>query len=156
MLVLTIPGLVMVLFSFFPTAAISFAGIEKDSSNSGDNPSVLNNFSTGSTRPENHTLKLEDFLVMISIASTLSVSFASSLLVSPVVFAQPTITDPSLKAELIVDGLLAPTSIAFLDSNNILLLEKEGNVRLISNGQLQPEPVLQLQGVESNNERGLL
>jgi aldose sugar dehydrogenase len=97
-----------------------------------------------------------DFLVMISIASTLSVSFASSLLVSPVVFAQPTITDPSLKAELIVDGLLAPTSIAFLDSNNILLLEKEGNVRLISNGQLQPEPVLQLQGVESNNERGLL
>jgi glucose/arabinose dehydrogenase len=97
-----------------------------------------------------------DFLVMISIASTLSVSFASSLLVSPVVFAQPTITDPSLKAELIVDGLLAPTSIAFLDSNNILLLEKEGNVRLISNGQLQPEPALQLQGVESNNERGLL
>jgi glucose/arabinose dehydrogenase len=97
-----------------------------------------------------------DFLVMISIASTLSVSFVSSLLVSPVVFAQPTITDPSLKAELIVDGLLAPTSIAFLDSNNILLLEKEGNVRLISNGQLQPEPVLQLQGVESNNERGLL
>lgn len=97
-----------------------------------------------------------DFLVMISIASAISVSFASSLLVSPVVFAQPTITDPSLKAELIVDGLLAPTSIAFLDSNNILLLEKEGNVRLISNGQLQPEPVLQLQGVESNNERGLL
>jgi aldose sugar dehydrogenase len=97
-----------------------------------------------------------DFLVMISIASTLSVSFASSLLVSPVVFAQSTITDPSLKAELIVDGLLAPTSIAFLDSNNILLLEKEGNVRLIPNGQLQPEPALQLQGVESNKERGLL
>ncbi|HKG86938.1 MAG TPA: PQQ-dependent sugar dehydrogenase [Nitrososphaeraceae archaeon] len=45
---------------------------------------------------------------------------------------------------------------AFLDENNILLLEKEGSVRLISNGQLQPEPVLQLEGVESNNERGLL
>lgn len=62
MLVLTIPGLVMVLFSFFPTATISFAGIEKDSNSSGDNPSVLNNFSTGSTRPENHTLKLESVL----------------------------------------------------------------------------------------------
>ena len=37
-----------------------------------------------------------------------------------------------------------------------MLLEKEGSIRLISNGQLQPQPVLQIQGVESNNERGLL
>jgi aldose sugar dehydrogenase len=35
-------------------------------------------------------------------------------------------------------------------------LEKEGNIRLISNGQMQPESVLQLEGVQSNNERGLL
>jgi glucose/arabinose dehydrogenase len=61
-----------------------------------------------------------------------------------------------LTAELVLDGLSSPTSIAFLDENNILLLEKEGSVRLISNGQLQPQPLLQLQGVESNNERGLL
>jgi glucose/arabinose dehydrogenase len=61
-----------------------------------------------------------------------------------------------LKTELVVGGLSSPTSIAFLDNNNILLLEKEGNVRLVSNGQLQQEPVLQLAGVESNNERGLL
>ena len=70
--------------------------------------------------------------------------------------AQPSISVPNLTAELVLDGLSSPTSIAFLDENNILLLEKEGIVRLISNGQLQPEPVLQLQGVESNNERGLL
>ena len=72
------------------------------------------------------------------------------------VFAQPTISDPSLKAELVVGGLSSPTSMGFLDNNNILLLEKEGNVRLVSNGQLQQEPVLQLSGVETNNERGLL
>ena len=71
-------------------------------------------------------------------------------------FGQPSISEPSLTAELALDGLSSPTSIAFLDENNILLLEKEGSVRLISNGQLQPEPVLQLAGVESNNERGLL
>ncbi|HJY10055.1 MAG TPA: PQQ-dependent sugar dehydrogenase, partial [Nitrososphaeraceae archaeon] len=70
--------------------------------------------------------------------------------------AQPSISVPSLTAELVLDGLSSPTSIAFLDENNILLLEKEGSVRLISNGQLQPQPLLQLQGVESNNERGLL
>ncbi|MGH9975900.1 MAG: PQQ-dependent sugar dehydrogenase, partial [Nitrososphaeraceae archaeon] len=72
------------------------------------------------------------------------------------IFAQPSISEPSLTAELVLDGLSSPTSIAFLDENNILLLEKEGNVRLISDGQLQSQPVLQLQGVESNNERGLL
>ena len=55
-----------------------------------------------------------------------------------------------------IDGLVSPTSLAFLDDNNILFLEKEGNVRLISNGVLQSEPVLQIEQVESNNERGLL
>jgi glucose/arabinose dehydrogenase len=55
-----------------------------------------------------------------------------------------------------VDGLVSPSSLAFLDSNNILFLEKEGNVRLISNGVLQPEPVLHIEQIESNNERGLL
>lgn len=76
---------------------------------------------------------------------------------SPVpALAQPSITKPNVTAESVLDGLPSPTSIAFLDENNILLLEKEGSVRLISNGQLIPEPVLQLQGVESNNERGLL
>jgi aldose sugar dehydrogenase len=70
--------------------------------------------------------------------------------------AQPSISEPRLTSELVLDGLSFPTGIAFLDENNILLLEKEGSIRLISNGQLQPQPVLQIQGVESNNERGLL
>ena len=45
--------------------------------------------------------------------------------------------------------------MAFLDNNNILVLQKEGTVQLISNGKLQPQPVLQVQ-VDSKNERGLL
>ncbi len=71
-------------------------------------------------------------------------------------FAQGQLSDPSLKIQTMVDGLSSPTSLAFLDNNNILFLEKEGNVRLISNGVLQPEPVLHIEQVESNNERGLL
>ena len=90
--------------------------------------------------------------LIISLSLILSLYISSS---SPAL-AQPTISVPNLTAELVLDGLSSPTSIAFLDENNILLLEKEGSVRLISNGQLQPQPVLQLQGVESNNERGLL
>ena len=96
------------------------------------------------------------FFVIALITAAIAMSFVVSLPNILLVFAQPTITDPKLKAELVVDGLSSPTSIAFLDNNNILLLEKEGNIRLVSNGRLQQEPVLQLQGVESNNERGLL
>jgi len=45
--------------------------------------------------------------------------------------------------------------MAFLNSENILVLEKQGQVRLVSNGQLKSEPVLQVQ-VDTENERGLL
>src|ERR687892_231475 len=90
------------------------------------------------------------WLSVIAIALFLSLNITSSAL------AQPSINEPSLRAELVLDGLSSPTNIAFLDNNNILLLEKEGSVRLISNGQMQPQPILQLEGVESNNERGLL
>lgn len=86
----------------------------------------------------------------------IALSLILSLHITSPALAQPSIGVPSLTAELVLDGLSSPTSIAFLDENNILLLEKEGSVRLISNGQLQPEPVLQLEGVEINNERGLL
>ncbi|MGH9950614.1 MAG: PQQ-dependent sugar dehydrogenase [Nitrososphaeraceae archaeon] len=94
-------------------------------------------------------------IMMMSLVG-IGVSFAIFYHSAEPAIAQPSTTDPNLTAELILDGLSSPTSIAFLDDNNILLLEKEGNIRLISNGQIQPEPVLQLQGVQSNNERGLL
>jgi aldose sugar dehydrogenase len=95
-------------------------------------------------------------IVCILSALIIAPSLILSLNISSPALAQPSITAPSLTAELVLDGLASPTSIAFLDENNILMLEKAGSVRLISNGQLQPEPVLQLAGVESNNERGLL
>jgi glucose/arabinose dehydrogenase len=94
-------------------------------------------------------------ILMISLV-LIGLSFSIFYHVTEPAIAQPSINDSNLTTDLIVDGLASPTSIAFLDSNNILLLEKEGSVRLISNGQMQPEPVIQLQGVQSNNERGLL
>ena len=54
-----------------------------------------------------------------------------------------------------VEGLLSPTDMIFVDKNNILVLEKEGNVRLVRNGTLQDRPVLQI-SVNTSNERGLL
>lgn len=68
--------------------------------------------------------------------------------------AQPNINDPTLKIEKYVDGLSSPTSMAFVGSN-ILVLEKGGNVRSISNGVLENEPALTV-NVRDDNERGLL
>jgi glucose/arabinose dehydrogenase len=75
---------------------------------------------------------------------------------SPIALATPSITkDPNLKVETLVNGLSSPTSMAFIDNNNILVLEKGGQVRLVSNGVLQDKPVLQL-SVDTESERGLL
>jgi aldose sugar dehydrogenase len=65
------------------------------------------------------------------------------------------VNDSNLGVESFVEGLDSPTSMAFLDSENILVLEKEGQVRRVSNGDLAPEPVLQVHA-DTDNERGLL
>jgi aldose sugar dehydrogenase len=63
--------------------------------------------------------------------------------------------DPKLKAELIVSGLEFPTSIAFLDKNDFLIIEKEtGLVKRVTDGKTL-EPLLQLT-VSGKDERGLL
>jgi glucose/arabinose dehydrogenase len=73
---------------------------------------------------------------------------------------QPTVKDSNLKVETVVQGLTTgepegPTSMGFIDNNNILVLEKNGNVMLVSNGVLKPDPILKLP-VDTTNERGLL
>ncbi len=65
------------------------------------------------------------------------------------------VSDPNLAVESFTEGLNSPTSMAFIDSNTILVLEKNGQVKLVSNGQLQPEPVLEVP-VKTESERGLL
>ena len=77
------------------------------------------------------------------------------LLQNNLLYAQPTLKDPNLQVESFVSGLASPTSMLFLDENNILVLEKDGNVRLVGNGVLQGEPLISL-SVDNKNERGLL
>jgi glucose/arabinose dehydrogenase len=73
----------------------------------------------------------------------------------------PKLSDPyeqSLAVETVTDGLSFPTSMEFIDNENILVLEKDqGTVRLVSssNGTLEKEPLLKLR-VENEAERGLL
>ena len=93
---------------------------------------------------------MKKFLVFFLIIIALVITLQNNL-----IYAQPTVKDPNLKVEALVSGISSPTSMLFLDNNNILVLEKDGNVRLVSNGVLQPQPLVSL-NVESQNERGLL
>jgi glucose/arabinose dehydrogenase len=69
--------------------------------------------------------------------------------------ALPVLKDPNLAVEHFTSGLSSPTSMAFLDDDNILVLQKTGAVRLVRDGVLQAQPVLQVP-VNAVSERGLL
>jgi aldose sugar dehydrogenase len=67
-----------------------------------------------------------------------------------------TLSDPSLKIEVFATGLKKPTNMAFLDSGDVLVLEKQnGTVRKIVNGTLLPEPLLDV-NVATFDTRGML
>jgi glucose/arabinose dehydrogenase len=69
----------------------------------------------------------------------------------------PVVKDPRLKVEEIGHGLSdSPSSMDFLDNDHILVLQKgDGSVRLISNGTLEPQPVLKVP-IKNTGEQGLL
>jgi aldose sugar dehydrogenase len=96
--------------------------------------------------------------IVIVVLASLAVIIPIVYLIhnSSTAIAAPLITkDPNLKVETVVTGLSSPTSMAFIENNNILVLEKAGQVRLVSNGVLQSKPVLQV-SVATESERGLL
>ena len=68
----------------------------------------------------------------------------------------PTINDTSLQVDLLFKGLQFPTSMAFLDQNDILVTEKNnGIVERIINGEMMPKPLLRV-NVDNSGESGLL
>ncbi len=77
-------------------------------------------------------------------------------LIAPGVVGAQTLRDPGLRVDVVVSGLSAPTNMAFIGPNDILVLQKnDGRVRRVIGGVLQAGQVLDL-GVDSASERGLL
>jgi aldose sugar dehydrogenase len=69
--------------------------------------------------------------------------------------AQPAVNDPDLEVHTVAEGFVTPVSIAFLGSNDFLLLEKNtGRVQRVVDGMLH-STVLDL-AVNFASERGLL
>jgi glucose/arabinose dehydrogenase len=70
--------------------------------------------------------------------------------------AAPTLTDPNLSVTEIASGLNAPTTMAFIGVDDILVLQKDnGMVRRVIAGVLQPSAVLDV-AVDNSSERGML
>lgn len=88
----------------------------------------------------------------LALASALGV-----LALPPVAGAQdPTVVDPDLAVRAVAGGLSQPTTMAFIGDDDILVNQKgDGQVMRVTNGVLQPAPVLDL-AVNSNSERGPL
>jgi len=68
-----------------------------------------------------------------------------------------TLKDPNLSLQPVYSDFTSPTGMVFLDDSgkNIIVLEKKGNVKLISDGILQDTPLKQFD-VNFESERGLL
>ena len=97
------------------------------------------------------------FLILISV-NIIPIGYAVNSVYGQASFSgsQPIINDPSLKADLVFQGLRNPTSMAFLGPNDILVLEKDqGTVQSIVNGHMLPQPVLHV-NVATKGERGML
>jgi glucose/arabinose dehydrogenase len=68
----------------------------------------------------------------------------------------PKVRDPKLNIELIANGIESPTGMAFLGSDDILVLEQvKGTVQRIVNGSMLEDPILDV-NVNAEDERGLL
>jgi aldose sugar dehydrogenase len=68
----------------------------------------------------------------------------------------PVLHDDRLALELVAEGLDSPTSMRFLDDGSILVLEKNsGQVRVVLDGKLLEEPVIQVEAA-TDAEQGLL
>ena len=83
-------------------------------------------------------------------------SHFTSGLALPWTLCLPTIKDPGLKVEKVLNGLDHPTQMAFLGPEDFLVLEKNnGKVLRVLNASVMSKPLVDV-NVANKNERGLL
>lgn len=71
-------------------------------------------------------------------------------------FSTPILAAPTLEAVPVVTGLNHPWSMAFLPDGEILVTERNGQLRRIQNGKLLPTPVKGLLPFKEHGQGGLL
>ncbi|MFB5600250.1 MAG: PQQ-dependent sugar dehydrogenase [Nitrososphaeraceae archaeon] len=93
-----------------------------------------------------HFITIQNLIIGLFI-----VSFSTTLNYA---YSQTIPNDPSLNTEIIAEDFSKPTGMVFL-GNDILVIEKGGNVKLFSNDTKQQSTILQFD-VDTKSERGLL
>src|SRR5262245_38681204 len=79
-----------------------------------------------------------------------------ALLVSASAFAQTYKSDEhAFRVAEVVKGLEQPWSLAFLPDGRMLVTEKAGRLRVISNGKLEPQPIDGVPQVTVHGQGGL-
>ena len=92
----------------------------------------------------------------VKFMKTLWLCIAVCLFSSSFALAAPVLRDPNLKITEIAAGLSGPTTMAFIGTDDILLLQKnDGKVFRIISGVVQSPAVLDV-NVDNASERGLL
>jgi aldose sugar dehydrogenase len=94
-------------------------------------------------------------LVLLPTDNFVPLSYAPHTLPQAAIGGPIISNNTQLKVELVSKGLKAPTSMAFLGPNDVLVLEKKGNVQRIINGKISLQPLLHV-NVATQVERGLL
>ncbi|HET7147099.1 MAG TPA: PQQ-dependent sugar dehydrogenase [Candidatus Nitrosopolaris sp.] len=103
-----------------------------------------------------HSKRFPPFFLVFVLVNIIPIGCAINSAYGQASFAGPIINDSNLKAELVFKGLKSPTSMIFLGPNDILVLEKDqGTVKRIINGNMLPQPLLQV-NVLTDGERGML
>ena len=65
-------------------------------------------------------------------------------------------TTKSLTPEVLISGLEHPWSMAWLPDGSMLITERAGRLRLVRNGQLDPQPIAGLPVIFARGQGGLL
>ena len=82
---------------------------------------------------------------------------ATALTPSSLLFAEEVVVDQTpYTVEVVSEGLDFPWSLAFLPDGEMLVAQRGGDLRLIRNGQLQPEPIAGGPTVFAKSQGGLM
>jgi aldose sugar dehydrogenase len=92
---------------------------------------------------------------VLVLVVTLPLLLSTALASAQLIWIMPSIKDPDFVIETFVAGIPSPTTMAFVGDDVLVLQKVDGQVRLVRDGVLQPEPVLDV-NVASVQEQGML
>ena len=99
-------------------------------------------------------MKLLQSLIIFGLLGIFSMGCTAQTEPAPISGEVP--ETPGWRAEVVVDGLSHPWSIAWLPDGSALVTERPGRLRLIRDGRLDPKPVAGLPPVLAFGQGGLL